>query len=208
MASITDRLAEERVAGPAYGTAVGEPAAVRLGSRISGAAIWTGFAVGMAAWILLELVLFATDLTGFDAGVGDADTSSWFWNGVAAVVAFGIGGYVAGLSARSWSAGPGLIHGAAVWAVGLIGAILLTGLVGGFGFGALGDVFGFEQALQAEGPGARVSEQTVDDFREAAAWAAGFVALTLATALGGGLLGAKTPRRGAVEEPRARTEVA
>ncbi len=167
----------------------------RMGSRIRGGPVWGGFAVGLALWILLELLLFAVDLAGVDVGVGDAEANSWFWNGIAAVLAFFVGGMVAGMASPSRRADTGAIDGIVVWAIGLIATFLLTGLVGGVGFGALGDVFGFEQALRAEG-GARIAEDTLDDFREAAAWAAGFAALTLAAAAGGGMVGAKLwPRR-------------
>lgn len=111
----------------------------RMGSRIRGGPVWGGFAVGLALWILLELLLFAVDLTGVDVGVGDAEANSWFWNGIAAVVAFFVGGMVAGMASPSRRADTGALDGVVVWAIGLIATVLLTGLVGGIGFGALGD---------------------------------------------------------------------
>ena len=82
-------------------------------------------------------------------------------------------------------------------AIGVLAVVVLSSLAGGLTFGAFGDVVGFNQALQQSGPGGgQVPEEVLGNFREAAGWAALFLALTLAAAALGGMTGIKAwPRK-------------
>lgn len=164
-----------------------------VGNRIRGGPVWGGFAVAFALWLFFELILFAIDATGVDFGISDADTTSWAWSGAAAVLAFFIGGIVAGSASPFRGVGTGALDGIVVWAIGMIAVLLLSSLAGGLTFGAFGDVLGFSQAVDQTGPGgAQVAPETLNDFQDAAGWAALFVGLSLAAAAIGGMIGAKT----------------
>ncbi len=80
---------------------VGDESRVR---QISGAAVWSGLAVGLATWVLLELLLAAVDLVPLGLSGAGYDTSELWWTGGASVIALLLGGLVAGAAARS----PGL----------------------------------------------------------------------------------------------------
>lgn len=168
----------------------------RAGARIRGGPVWGGLAVALSVWLVLTLFLFWVDLAGVDIGVTDGDTSSWVWNGLAGVVAFLIGGFVAGMSSPSRSSNTGALDGVVVWAMGLLATIVLTALVGGLSFGALGAVFSFEDGLT----GSAISPTTIDDFQDAAGWTLLFALATLIAAAVGGMVGAKMwPRRDDLE---------
>lgn len=197
-ATSTRPLDDDLIVEPTRTTAHWEPGAPdRIGNRIRGGPVWGGFAVAFATWLLLELVLFSISATGVDFGINDASTADWAWSGGAAVVAFFVGGMVAGAASPFRGLGTGALDGVVVWAIGVLAVVLLTSFAGGVTFGAFGDVLSFNQAVQQAGPsGGQVSGQVLDNFREAAGWAALFLALTLVAAALGGMASVKAwPRR-------------
>lgn len=177
----------------------------QIGNRIRGGPVWGGFAVAFALWLLFELLMVAVDITDVDFGINDATTAAWAWSGAAAVLAFFIGGFVAGAASPFRGLSTGFLDGMVVWAIGVIAVLVISSFAGGVTFGAFGDVLGFNQAVQQAGPGGgQVSGDVLSNLREAAGWAALFMALTLAAAALGGLLGVKTwPRQ--VEDRREDT---
>lgn len=69
--------------------------------RVSGAPVWSGFAVALAVWVLLEVVLAAIDLVPLGIGTSQLDVNELWWTGAASVVALFVGGLVAGAASRS-----------------------------------------------------------------------------------------------------------
>lgn len=161
------------------------------GARIRGGAVWGGLVVALGTFILLELLLLTTDLTGGTVSVANPDTGSWAWDGVAAIIAFFLGGLVAGASSPYREPSTGILNGVVIWAMGIVSIIVLTGLVGGAIFGALGDVIANPQNVQSLAQQAPAAQEAADNARAAAGWAAIGLALTLAAAAFGGLTGSK-----------------
>ena len=157
-----------------------------IGSRIRGGPVWAGFVIGFATWILLELALFALDLGALAANVvPDADNSTWWWSGVAAALAFLLGGLVAGASTSSRSVTDGVLHGITVWSLTVVALILLSAAGAGIGFGVVGDLLATAPSL------AEADTAAINDAQTAAAAALLALAVTLAAAAIGGAIGAK-----------------
>lgn len=164
---------------------------VPMSSRIRGSAVWSGFAIGFGTWILLELAFFALDLGALAANVvPDADTSSWWWSGLAAAIGFFVGGLVAGASTSSTDIDDGLLHGIAVWSLTVVSLLLLSAAGLGIGFGAFGDLLATSSSL------AEADTSVVNDAQAAAGAALLALTIALVAAAIGGAVGAKMwPRR-------------
>lgn len=154
--------------------------------RVSGAAIWSGFAVAIAVWALLELLLAAVDLVPLGLSAGELDTGELWWTGGASLIALFVGGVVAGAASRSRTSTDGALHGVITWAVTVVAIVVLSALGAGIGFGAFGESLSNAGQQQAQDTGFGLSES---DAEEAAGVAALFLGLTVAAAGAGGVLG-------------------
>lgn len=162
------------------------------GTRIRPGAVLAGSVTALATFLLLEMLLIATDLTGAQVSVANPDAGSWAWDAAAAIVAFLLGGLVAGASVPYRGTDTGALNGIVVWATTLIGMLVFVGVVGGAAFGALGDVIASQQdTLQQAANNAQVTEQTAQGTRDAAGWSATALILALAAAAVGGVMGSK-----------------
>jgi hypothetical protein len=165
--------------------------------RVRWGPIWAGVVVVVAVFALLQLALFATDAISLDINPTDSDESFSLWTGLAAIVAFVVGGMVAGATAKWRSLNDGLIQGIVMWSVAVLALLLassvafgnLTSSLGG----ALGELAGLRDALTA---GESPDSAAVDDARSVAADACLFLGVTVVASAVGALLGAKLwPRR-------------
>ena len=157
-----------------------------IGSRIRGGPVWAGFVIGLSTWVLLELALFAADLGALAANVvPDADNSAWWWSGLAAAIAFLLGGLVAGASMSSRDVTDGILHGITVWSLIVVALIVLSAAGVGIGFGVIGDILATSPSL------AEADSTAVNDAQTAAAAALLALTVTLAAAAIGGALGSK-----------------
>lgn len=159
---------------------------IARGSRLRGGPVLGGFVIGFATWIMLELALFALDLGALAAQVvPDADSSTWWWSGLAAAIGFFVGGLVAGASLPYRRVDDGILNGIAMWAVTLVALIVMSAVGAGIGFGVVGDLLATSSTL----PGADAA--AINDAQTAAAAALLALAVTLAAAAAGGALGVK-----------------
>jgi hypothetical protein len=159
---------------------------VGRGSRLRGGPVLGGFVIGFATWILLELALFALDLGALAASVvPSADSSTWWWSGLAAVIGFFIGGLVAGASLPTRRVDDGILNGIAMWAVTVVSLVVMSALGAGIGFGVVGDVLATSSSL------ADADASVINDAQSAAAAALLALTVTLAAAAIGGALGSK-----------------
>ena len=174
-----------------------------VGSRIRLAPVWAGFMIGFATWILLELALFALDLGALAANVvPNADNSTWWWSGLAAALAFLLGGLVAGASISSKSVMDGVLHGITVWGLTVLALIVLSAAGAGIGFGVVGDILATSPSL------ADADTTAINDAQTAAAAALLALTVTLLAAAIGGAIGAKIwPRDGEMIDLRDRGRV-
>jgi hypothetical protein len=159
-----------------------------MGDRVTGSPVWSGFVVGLATWVLLEIALVAVDLTGINAGPETGvQQSEWWWSLGAGVVALFVGGLFAGAASRWRSAGDGILQGLTVWALTVVGLLVLAALGVGIGFGAFGDVVSIDGAVEATD----VPTGAVETAQDAAGIAVLVLAVTALASTVGGVVGAK-----------------
>ena len=161
--------------------------------RVRWGPIWAGVLAVLTVFIVLQLLFFALgwlDL-GFNGAAGTGATAG-IVTGVLALIAFFVGGLLAGASTMWRGAGDGLLHGVLVWALSVLG-ILAIALIGGSALlGPLAQLAG--QAAQS---GAQPPNVTIDPAQalNAARQSAGATALSLGLAVAaaaiGGTVGSK-----------------
>lgn len=101
--------------------------------------IWAGLITALTAFLLLQL--FAIGIGLVDLGPGSEGGGGWV-PALIGLIAFFVGGLVAGLTSAIRGPGPGLLNGFMVWALGTVLILVLSVLGLGQLFGALGNVAG------------------------------------------------------------------
>lgn len=175
-----------------------EEVAVSVGDQrrdpIRWGAVWSGLIVTLAVFILLEIGFFALGWLTF--AQGNPGTTAGLVSALIVLVAFFVGGFVAGGTSIWRGAREGVMHGTMVWALGIVAIIFLTLFGGGALFGSLATALSQASSLQeaVNVPEAQL-DQAVDSARGSAGWAVLGLVLSLLAAAVGGLLGVKTGSR-------------
>jgi hypothetical protein len=203
------------------------PEAYNLGrDRVRFGPIVAGLLTALTTLLLLGLLGVAIGLTAVNAGDaaarGDAGAGtgafSAIWGALTGLVAFGLGGYVAGRTAAVFDRRWGALNGALVFMLGVPLTLWLAGQGLGFATGALGSFVGALNvdpgqlqgaAGQAQGAAAQVRPVDVAQAAEGARNAAWGTLLGAALALGASALGGwlGTRRELEVEPPATTTTV-
>lgn len=159
--------------------------------------IVAGLVTALSLFLLLSLLALGVGIAATDAANAgdDAGTVSTAGTIVAAAIgllAFVIGGYIAGRSSAVGGRGTGALNGFLVWALGVT-AILMLGAFGlGSLFGAAGDIFGQVQNANVDPSQVQVDpDQAADAIRNSALVAFASLALPAIAAALGGALGAR-----------------
>lgn len=128
----------------------------RLEIGISWRAIFLGLFVGLATQILLSLLGIAIGLTALDVtgqgNAGGVGIGAGIWAALVPIISWFFAAYVAAYSSGALHRASGVLHGLAVWAVGLIFTVWLFGMgLGGVLSGAAGLVGQGSQAAAQSG---------------------------------------------------------
>ena len=149
--------------------------------------LWAGVLITLASFLVLQLAIFAADL--FNDG-GDAGT----WLTVTAgLLAFFLGGLVAGACALWHKVTHGLLNGALMWALATVGLLLLAVAGGGTLLGPISTVaadLGQIQELNLQNVPTEQVNDALDGARGAAGWSLLGLLLSLLASATGGALGA------------------
>lgn len=161
--------------------------------RVRWGPIWAGVLVVLTVFIVLQLLFFALgwlDL-GFNGAAGTGATAG-IVTGVLALIAFFVGGLLAGASTMWRGAGDGLLHGVLVWALSVLG-ILAIALIGGSALlGPLAQLAGDAAQSGAKAPNVNVDPaQVLNAARQSAGATALSLGLAVAAAAIGGTIGSK-----------------
>ena len=161
--------------------------------RVRWGPIWAGVLVVLTVFIVLQLLFFALgwlDL-GFNGAEGTGATAG-IVTGVLALIAFFVGGLLAGASTMWRGAGDGLLHGVLVWALSVLG-ILAIALIGGSALlGPLAQLAGQAAESGAQAPNVTVDPaQALDAARQSAGATALSLGLAVVAAAIGGTVGSK-----------------
>jgi len=156
-------------------------------------AIWAGAVIAIATYLVLQLLFFALGLLdlGLDAQAGGV--AATVVSGILALVAFFVGGLVAGAAGLWTGRKEGLLQGVAMWAVTVVGILMITLIGGGALLGSAADA-----AAQLTGP--RPAEADVAELtrtaRDAAGWSALGLGLAVFASALGGMVGSRMRPQG------------
>jgi hypothetical protein len=161
--------------------------------RVRWGPIWAGVLAVLTVFIVLQLLFFALgwlDL-GFNGAPGTGATTGII-TGVLALIAFFVGGLLAGASTMWRGAGDGLLHGVLVWALSVLG-ILAIALIGGSALlGPLAQLAGHAAQSGAQPPNVTIDPaQALNAARQSAGATALSLGLAVAAAAIGGTIGSK-----------------
>ena len=151
-------------------------------------AVWGGLLTAIGLFILLSVLATAIGITAADdtaVSGEDASRVGGVVSAVLALLAFFVGGWVAGRMSGAHDHESGALNGFLVWALALVLILILAAFGAGAAFGTLAQSFG------PVVPGAEVDPAVAADEAKAAAWIA-FISLALAATAAtlGGWLGA------------------
>ena len=152
--------------------------------------IWAGLITALTTFLLLQLLAIGLGLVG----IGPNNTGGAWVSAILGLIAFFVGGAVAGMTSAVRGAVPGLLNGFLVWALGTVLILLLSALGLGQVFGALGNVVGQVGVLQNIQQGS-VNAPNVDPSQVASAVRTGALGaffgllLSAVAAMIGGLIG-------------------
>ena len=168
--------------------------------------IWAGLLTALTTFLLLELLFFAMGWLTLDPGANEPGDSRALVTGILALVAFFLGGLIAGATAIWKGLFSGLLHGFLVWALGVVAFIALTFFGGSALLGSFGDLtsqlgVGPQQVQEATEVSGSEADEIASTAKDAAAPAFWGLFLPLAAAMLGGLIGSKIWPRKKDSEP-------
>ena len=156
--------------------------------------IWAGLITALTTFLLLQLLAIGTGLQDIGPGTRAGGGDPWV-PAVIGLIAFFIGGLVAGMTSAIRGAGTGLLHGFLVWALGTVLILVLSALGLGQLFGALGNVVG-QMGVPQSVQGANVPDvdpaQIAQTVRTGAIAAFFGLLLSALASMLGGFLGGRT----------------
>jgi hypothetical protein len=166
--------------------------------------VWAGLLTALTTFLLLELGCYA--LGALTLGSGQADDNAALITGILALVAFFIGGLIAGATALWKGLFSGLLHGFLVWALGVVAFIALTFFGASALLGSFGDLtsqlgVGPQEVQSSTELTEEESAQAADEAQDAATPAFWGLLLPLLAAMIGGLIGSKIWPRKKDQEP-------
>jgi hypothetical protein len=161
--------------------------------RVRWGPIWAGVLAVLTVFIVLQLLFFA--LGWLDLGYNGAPgtgAAAGIVTGVLALIAFFVGGLLAGASTMWRGASDGLLHGVLVWALSVLG-ILAIALIGGSALlGPLAQLAGHAAQSGAQPPNVNVDPaQALAAARQSAGGTALGLGLAVIAAAIGGTVGSK-----------------
>lgn len=174
----------------------------RLQDRVHWGPVWAGVLVALPVFLVLQLLFFALGILDLGTDGEGQGTAASIVSAVLALIAFFVGGLMAGSTAASRDSDEGLLHGVLTWAVGIVSILGLALLGAGALLGSLSSVAGqlggqAGQAGQAAGQTAGQIDpaQALEAAQQGAGWAALALGLTVLASAVGGLTGQKIGSR-------------
>jgi hypothetical protein len=151
--------------------------------RIRWGPIWAGIVTAVGSYLFLQLALVATGIVELGDSVGDDAIVS----GIAALIAFFLGGLTTGATAMWQGADDGVLHGIVMWFAAMVAILVFSAVSSGLALGSFdtSDVFDEFSLDDVD------VTQANEDAQEAAGRALLALTLGLAAAAGGGAVGAK-----------------
>ena len=155
--------------------------------RVRWGPIWAGLLTTLTSFMILEFLGIGLGL--ISTANGNAGATSGISTGIAGLIAFFLGGWVAESVSLARGGSAGLLNGFLVWALGVMLILVLSVFGLSQLFGAIGNIGGqfISSGHTINTPGVSVSSTQVANVTQSAGWA-GFVGMVItaaAAALGG-----------------------
>ena len=170
--------------------------ATQRGDQVRWGPVWAGLALVLPVFLLGELIFLALGVLDLGDSVGGA--TAGIVTGLIALLAFFVGGLVAGATAMWKGVDTGLLHGILVWALGITAVLLLTllgagSLLGTFGTAAsqLLDPATVSSAANGAAADAPSQQEVVSAGQSAASYGVLGLGLTIIASALGGVVGSK-----------------
>jgi len=170
----------------------------RLQDRVHWGPIWAGVVVALPVYLVLQLLFFALGILDLGVDGEGQSTTTGIVSAVLALIAFFVGGVMAGSTAASRDSDEGLLHGVLSWAVGIVALLGLALLGAGALLGNLSTVVSQSGGLQQQaGQAGQAAAGQIDPAlaleaaQQGAGWAALALGLTVLAAAAGGMTGQK-----------------
>lgn len=151
--------------------------------RIRWGPIWAGIVTAVGTYLFLQLGLIATGVVE----LGNATSDDAIASGIAALVAFFLGGLTTGATAMWQGADDGVLHGIVMWFTALVAIIVFSAVGSGLALGSIDTADVFDDVTLDDID----ADQANDDARDAAGKSLVALALALVAAAAGGAAGAK-----------------
>ena len=209
-----EQYVEHRDARPVYHETSDDddrgPVNVAVGSErkdgVRWGPIWAGLLTALTTFILLELLFYSLGWLTLDPGEEDSGNSTAIVTGILALVAFFLGGLVAGATAIWKGLFSGLLHGFLVWALGVVAFIALTFFGGSALLGSFGELtnqlgVGPQEVQSTTEVTDAEAQDITSEAQDAATPAFWGLFLPLVAAMLGGLIGSKIWPRGDDSDP-------
>lgn len=158
------------------------------GDQITWGPVWAGAVVALATFLLLQMAFLAL---GWLTLGDDTSTSTVLMSGLAGLVGLLLGGMTAGATSRHRGARSGLLQGITTWGLVVSSMTVLTLLGGGALFGSFTNALTLVSAITAAASQGVDVSTTAEAVQNPAANGLLALAVLLAAAATGGLLGAK-----------------
>lgn len=163
--------------------------------RVRWGPIWAGLLTAMAVFVLLSAAAVAIGAQAVESGADTeaAGLAGGIASAVIALIAFFVGGYVAGRSAAVMRRGYGALNGFLVWALGVALIVALAAFGLGSLFGAAGDLFAQYRSLGSPTPEGVDPGAAAEGIRNSSLGAFVGLLLPAVTATLGGWIGTREP---------------
>lgn len=163
--------------------------------RVRWGPIWAGLLTAMAVFVLLSAAAVAIGAQAVESGANTdaAGLAGGIASAVIALVAFFVGGYIAGRSAVVMRRGYGALNGFLVWALGVALILALAAFGLGSLFGAAGDLFAQYRSLGSPTPEGVDPSAAAEGIRNSSLGAFVGLLLPAVTASFGGWIGTREP---------------
>jgi hypothetical protein len=161
--------------------------------RVRWGPIWAGLVTALATFLLLTIAAVAIGAQAVDSGAeGDtAGMAGGIASAVIGLLAFFVGGFVAGRTAGVVGREYGALNGFLVWALGVVLIVALAAFGLGSLFGASGDLFAQYQQMGQPQPQNVDTNSIVEGIRNGSLGAFLGMLLPAVAAAVGGLLGSR-----------------
>ena len=146
--------------------------------------IWAGALITLATYLVLQLLFFALGVLGGAAGA----VTTTIVSAVLALIAFFVGGVVAGATGLWTGRNEGLLQGVTMWALTVAGILAITLVGGGALLGAATDA---ASRVATTPPPGLDAIGVVGAARNAAGWSALGLGLSVLAAALGGIIGSR-----------------